>query len=371
MFENDVTKNYQLQDATFEILIMLAGAFLLGTLFCWALGKLRSNKRKHPYQRKTVDHQNGYKQPAQQAGASYPDDADAENNLLKGTAGGAAGIMGGSLATAGSSLAGGANIATDRLAKAGSTITDSISDTANSASDKLTGTGSAIINGVTDTTSLVGEKLTNAGSTVTDTISSTASNASDKLTDINSGIVDRVTETAGATGDKLANVSASITDKATETADAVSDKLAMTGASVKDSLSDTLDATGDSVSNAGSFIKEKTSDALSNAKENIPTAESESTPAEIAPNLLQATDNFKKIEGIGPKIETALHTAGIRTYADLRASDHDTLKAILTAASPSFHLHDPETWPYQADLAYSEKWEKLKEYQDFLMGRDE
>jgi len=54
MFDNDVTKNYQLQDATFEILIMLAGAFLLGTLFCWALGKLRKSKRKHPYQRKMV-----------------------------------------------------------------------------------------------------------------------------------------------------------------------------------------------------------------------------------------------------------------------------------------------------------------------------
>jgi predicted flap endonuclease-1-like 5' DNA nuclease len=369
MFDNDLTKNYQLQDATFEILIMLAGAFLLGTLFCWALGKLRSNKRKHPYQRKTVDHQNGYKQPAQQAGATYPDDV--ENNLLQGTAGGAAGILGGSLATAESSLSGSANIAGDRLANAGAAITESVSNTPHNASDKLTSTGSAIVDGVTDTIRSVEGKLANAGSTITDDISSTTSNASDKLTNIGSVIVDNVTETANATGDKLANVSSSITDKITATAGVANNTLVSTSASAKERLSETLDASGNTVSNAGSFIKEKTSNTLKSIKDEIPPPQSKAIPAKTTPDPLQATDNLKKIEGIGPKIEVALHTANIRTYADLRASDHDTLKAILIAANPTFQIHDPETWPYQADLAYNEKWEKLKEYQDFLMGRDE
>ena len=44
MFEHAVTKTHDLQDASLELIIMLAGAFLLGCLFCWALG---SRKRKH------------------------------------------------------------------------------------------------------------------------------------------------------------------------------------------------------------------------------------------------------------------------------------------------------------------------------------
>ena len=43
MLEHAVTKTYEMKDASLELLIMLAGAFLLGCLFCWALG---SRKRK-------------------------------------------------------------------------------------------------------------------------------------------------------------------------------------------------------------------------------------------------------------------------------------------------------------------------------------
>ena len=43
MFEHAVTKTHDLKDASLELLIMLGGAFLLGCLFCWALG---SRKRK-------------------------------------------------------------------------------------------------------------------------------------------------------------------------------------------------------------------------------------------------------------------------------------------------------------------------------------
>ena len=45
MFEHAVTKTHDLKDASLELLIMLAGAFLLGCLFCWALGS-RKRKRK-------------------------------------------------------------------------------------------------------------------------------------------------------------------------------------------------------------------------------------------------------------------------------------------------------------------------------------
>ncbi|MCK5812630.1 MAG: hypothetical protein KAH03_00160 [Cocleimonas sp.] len=356
MFENDVTQNYQLQDATFEILIMLAGAFLLGTLFCWALGKLRGNKRKHPYQRKTVDQQNGYKQPAQQAGATYPDDT--ENNLLRGTAGGAAGILGGSLATASSDIA-----------NAGSSLTDRVTTSASVAGERLAKASPAIPENLPDIpdngANNIADKLAQTGSSMTEGVSDTVSRANEKLTNTESAVVDSVTSRSSTTKDKLANTGSFITDKVTTTANATEDKLVSSTSSIKESLSDTLDATEETFSDAKSSIKEKTSGVLDNTKDNMSEANS------VLSSPLEATDNFKKIEGIGPKIETALHTAGIRTYADLRASDHDTLKAVLTTASSAFKMHDPETWPYQADLAYNKKWEKLKEYQDFLMGRDE
>jgi predicted flap endonuclease-1-like 5' DNA nuclease len=243
MFTTDITKNYELQDATFEILIMLAGAFILGALFCWALGKLRGNKqnRKHPYQRKTVDQQNGFRQPIQQAGAIYPDETENPNSPLKDAA-----------------------------------STEIINDTA---------------------TALNTNKLAMAGSAV-------ATNLPDSVT-----------------SDNVKTSSNTI-------------------------ASDAIEATGEKTSHTKSAIIKPVNETIAIA------------------------DDFKNLEGIDEKIETALHAAGIKTYADLRASDNTTLKAILNAASPAFNLHDPETWPYQADLAYNEKWDKLKEYQDFLTGRE-
>ncbi|MCK5896915.1 MAG: hypothetical protein KAG20_08920 [Cocleimonas sp.] len=260
MFTNDVTKNYELLDATFEILIMLAGAFLLGTLFCWAVGKFRGNKhdRKHPYQRKTVDHQNGFRQPIQQAGSLYP-----SGNLLEES--GATDIIGGSVSATGADIS-----------DASSSI---ISSSVNSP--------------------LSGSKLATAGSAVTE-----------HLADVTSPITKPIAKTTTST------------------------------------------------TNIASSLKEKTSESVS-------------ITADSLSNVNETTDDFKKIEGIGFKIESTLHTAGIKTYADLRASDNDTLKAILKTSNPVLALHDPETWPYQADLAYNGKWEKLKEYQDFLMGREE
>ena len=40
MFSDNVTQNYNFQDASQEIVIMLLGAFLLGSLLTWLLSKL-------------------------------------------------------------------------------------------------------------------------------------------------------------------------------------------------------------------------------------------------------------------------------------------------------------------------------------------
>ena len=77
-------------------------------------------------------------------------------------------------------------------------------------------------------------------------------------------------------------------------------------------------------------------------------------------------DNLKKIEGIGPKIEKLLKDAGINNWSDLANADVEKLKAILNKAGSRYQIHDPSTWPMQAQKAVDGKWEELKEYQDFL-----
>ncbi len=325
MFNNDVTKTYEMMDATFEILIMLAGAFLLGALFSWALGKLRGNKpnRKQLQQRKTVDQQNGFRQPTQQAGASYPDDFDT-GNIVKKT--GAAAIIGGSVAAVGSGIA-----------SAGS----SAADTARGTGSKLAKAGSAVTESLSDTGSSIKESASDAFS------SDTLTSAGDKISDTGSAIKETTSDALSSAGDKISNA----------------------GSTVKETTSDAISSAGDTLSDAGSSVQSAATDTLDNANDKVSSAESA-----LSDTVNKATvelDDFKIIEGIGPKIEAALHTAGVKTYADLRASDSETINVILNAASPAFHMHDPETWPYQADLAYNGKWDKLKEYQDFLMGREE
>ncbi|MDX2493873.1 MAG: DUF4332 domain-containing protein [Desulfuromusa sp.] len=81
-----------------------------------------------------------------------------------------------------------------------------------------------------------------------------------------------------------------------------------------------------------------------------------------------AQDDLKIVEGIGPKIEELLKSAGINTWAELSAASSDQIRQILLAAGSRFKMHNPETWPEQARMADVKEWEKLKEYQDFLDG---
>lgn len=77
-------------------------------------------------------------------------------------------------------------------------------------------------------------------------------------------------------------------------------------------------------------------------------------------------DDLKIIEGIGPKIEELLNAAHIYTYEQLATSELATLRAILDNAGARFRMHDPQTWPIQADIAEKGDWVKLKEYQEYL-----
>ncbi|MBD3723625.1 MAG: hypothetical protein IE891_02280 [Flavobacteriaceae bacterium] len=79
-------------------------------------------------------------------------------------------------------------------------------------------------------------------------------------------------------------------------------------------------------------------------------------------------NDFKVIEGIGPKIEELFKTSGILTWKALSETSVDRCKEILTKAGDRFQFHDPGTWPRQAKLAFEGKWDELKEWQNTLEG---
>lgn len=79
-------------------------------------------------------------------------------------------------------------------------------------------------------------------------------------------------------------------------------------------------------------------------------------------------NDLKIIEGIGPKIEELFHNAGIKTWEELSKTSVEKCQKILEGGGDRFTLHNPQTWPKQAELAYQGLWEELKEWQDKLDG---
>jgi large subunit ribosomal protein L27 len=101
------------------------------------------------------------------------------------------------------------------------------------------------------------------------------------------------------------------------------------------------------------------------AKETVaPAKETKAQSATAAPKM----DQLTKIEGIGPKIAEKLNGAGIHTFKDLANSEVSRLEEILAAAGSRYSMHNPGTWPMQADLAAQGKWDELKDLQDKLDG---
>lgn len=80
------------------------------------------------------------------------------------------------------------------------------------------------------------------------------------------------------------------------------------------------------------------------------------------------SDDLKKIEGIGPKVEKIFNEAGITSWSILSKTKISTLKAILSAAGPRYKSMNPSTWTKQAKMAANGKWEALSKWQDELTG---
>lgn len=70
-------------------------------------------------------------------------------------------------------------------------------------------------------------------------------------------------------------------------------------------------------------------------------------------------DDLRKMEGIGKKIASLLNKAGIVTYKDLAKSTIKNLNRLLEEAGNEYKMHNPGSWPKQAKLAASGKWEEL------------
>jgi len=99
-----------------------------------------------------------------------------------------------------------------------------------------------------------------------------------------------------------------------------------------------------------------------------PEPEPENPEPAIAMAPLGESDDLTVIEGIGPKIQMLLNQYGIYTYRQLADTDVARMKDILAAAGSQLAMHDPGTWPSQANLAANDQWEALKSIQGFLKG---
>ena len=94
----------------------------------------------------------------------------------------------------------------------------------------------------------------------------------------------------------------------------------------------------------------------------------------VAPNIEvddPKLNDLKIVEGIGPKLEELLKSAGIANLAVLAQTKAEDIKTIIEKEGGRFQLADPTTWPKQAQMAVDGNWDRLKEYQDFLDGGKE
>ena len=78
-------------------------------------------------------------------------------------------------------------------------------------------------------------------------------------------------------------------------------------------------------------------------------------------------DDLTRIEGIGPKIEEHLNSAGIYTYQELANASPEQIRNILDQVG-GFAAHDPTTWPQQSVMAAEGKWDELQAWQIQLDG---
>jgi predicted flap endonuclease-1-like 5' DNA nuclease len=126
------------------------------------------------------------------------------------------------------------------------------------------------------------------------------------------------------------------------------------------------------------FVDEEKTSSPAVEEEEKPVPTPIETEKEVAPvkeegktvspftDEIQSLDDLTIIEGIGPKISGILYDAGLDTFPKVAQTTPAQITAILNAAGIT--LFDATTWPEQASLIASARWEELKALQNKLIG---
>ncbi len=97
------------------------------------------------------------------------------------------------------------------------------------------------------------------------------------------------------------------------------------------------------------------------------TASQPADRAAEAPLAKIVPDDLKVVMGIGPKIARLLINRGITTWKSLSESAPSYLMEILLKdGGERFRIHNPGSWPQQAQLLNEGRWDELKELQSKL-----
>lgn len=299
-------EGYTFGTATLEIILLVIAAFLLGMLLCWLLRKLGICCAGHDNVDTSADHQR----------MAQPADVNSLRSSMH---------------------AGSGNTNQQPPQRASASRPPQATGDANNGRDQ-------------------GQKPTTTATTAAAGVAATAATgaAAVKLTG------DTATYTAKKAVGEDGETTRTITgDKAKGALDDAESKAQGLMSDVKDRADDTVEAAKDAASDVSDAAAKGTAGAIAGAAGAVGSA---------ARADGGKPDDLKKLEGIGPKIEQLLHGAGIKTFAQLATQERDTLKTILEAGGNRFKMHEPKSWPYQAELADKGDWERLKEYQDFLIG---
>jgi predicted flap endonuclease-1-like 5' DNA nuclease len=72
-------------------------------------------------------------------------------------------------------------------------------------------------------------------------------------------------------------------------------------------------------------------------------------------------DDLTVIEGLGPGACELCHGIGILTWADLAETEVSLLRTMLDDAGARYQVHDPTTWPVQAQLLAEGRWDEFRD----------
>lgn len=110
------------------------------------------------------------------------------------------------------------------------------------------------------------------------------------------------------------------------------------------------------------------SSALTSSHEDEPEPVFDAAAANEAFGRTIFKDDLTIVEGIGPKIQELFHQRGVNTWYALSRCSVEECNEILQSGGDRFNLHNPGTWPRQAQLAFQGDWTELKLWQDELDG---